>query len=221
VPTDLTQPGIYNALDTAYGGMTKADTTGLANQAALQATINAAVSHGGGTVLIPATDELATPDLGPYLIACPTGSSVAITIPPAEMIRPLVICGTGGATTLRMFSSGTMFEVTANPWVIFQDFEIDWQPDEEGSGGAAIVFNAGTGSVPPPNLGYRLFRMSFQDCPNPIQFNGNPAIATVRSCIFRYDTGYNTDEVTGISISGSQVDVERLCRFPGERCEAA
>ncbi len=211
--TDLTQPGVYNALDTAYaGGMSLTDTTGVPNRAALQAAVDAAVADGGGIVLIPDTDGSGP---GFYLMACLDDSLVAITIPPGDMTKPLIICGTGGATTLLMETDGgTLFDITANPWVTFQDLTVKWDVKNGIFTGTAFSFNAGSGIVPSPNMGYRLFRVLIEDCQNPVAFNDNPSIATMRECELRWNDAQ--DDTTGISISGGPVVIDHCLLFLSE-----
>jgi hypothetical protein len=217
-----TEPGIYNALDSVYmDGMTLAN-TGADNQAALQATIQAAVNAGGGIVLIPATD-MSYGYQGFYKIAAAGGSgTAAITIPPGDMTEPLVICGTGNGTALLMETNGaTLFDVTANPWVTFQDLTITYDHDASDYTGTAFNFNSTAGSG--TNAGYRLFRVNTMDCQYPVVFNGNPCIASMLECAIQYSGKYPTNlAVTAISISGTQVTIDQCTMlFPGAAADTA
>ncbi len=107
--SDYTEPGIYSALDSTYGGGMHIGDFPVPNQQALQDAVNAAVAAGGGVVLIPATD--ASDASGAYQIECPSDSSAAIVIPSGDMMQPLLICGTGNGTALQMINSGGLFQM--------------------------------------------------------------------------------------------------------------
>jgi hypothetical protein len=206
---DYTEPGIYNALDSGYGGGMELSQSGSWNQNALQMAIDKAVASGGGIVLIPATDT-SYGDQGFYSIAASGGSgTAAITIPPGEMIFPLVICGTGNGTTLRMETDGaTMFDVSLNPWVTFQDLTIVWDQVSLVQTGTAFSFNQ-SGSGSGNNEGYRLFRVNIVDCQYPVVFSGPVYIASMLECAIEYTDAYPDQETIGISIDGVQITIDQ------------
>jgi hypothetical protein len=208
-------PGIYNALDSSFAGGMLLLNPDTANAAALQAAIDTALSQGGGIVIIPATD--ATLATGHYPMT-------TVTIGGSGPDNPLLICGTGMGTTLRVATNGDLFDITDIDYVNFQDLNIIY--DQSGTFVTGTAFNFTN------NQFHGLFRVRIQDCQYPVIFDGTdqsymleceilygsypddqPAIAVqlsdaaepqILQCLIHYKTGVsNSYNTTAIAITES------------------
>jgi hypothetical protein len=206
--TEYSQPGIFNAQD--YG--MSPGNTGAYNAQCLQAAIDAAQESGntsGAIVLIPSFEESSPLDYGAYYMD--TTGSAAITIPTTGYdAYPLLICGTGSGTTLIMEandSSTSLFDVSNNSWVTFQDLTVVYQISSEGVGGlgTAFNFNSSSGLITPPPQSFNLFRVNVVNCQEPVVFN-RVAIATMVQCSITYES-YPTQACTGVKILGGSSDI--------------
>ncbi len=150
--TLLSQPGIFNALDSTFaGGMSPAYIDGTLNALALQAAIDAAQASGnpsGAIVLIPSFG-LGDEPYGAYQIACRGTQTSAVNIPNTGGATPILICGTGAGTELVMLSGDgfTLFGVESDS-VSFQDLTIHYDLDDTHAKGTAFNFSTASGSGP-------------------------------------------------------------------------
>jgi len=172
--TLFSQPGIFNALDVTFaGGMSTADTAGINNALALQATIDAAQASdnpNGAIVLIPSfsLDSSSAPQYGAYPIAFSTGTT-AINIPNAGGATPILICGTGeGAELLMLSGDGTILFNVESDSVSFQDLTVRYDRSTSGMG-TAFSFSSASG-LGPANC--NLFRIAIFNCQNPVYLGG-------------------------------------------------
>jgi parallel beta-helix repeat protein len=185
-------PGIYNVLDTAFaGGMIPAGPT-TQNSNALQSAIDTAQKDPyGGIVLIPTVG--AAGQQGAY------GLATGVNIPNLDGAQPLLICGTGGGTTLLMQTPNlTLFNVTSNSGITFQDLTISYSkaPDEAFPLGTAFSFTGGAG--------YNLVRITVNDCQYPFFFSG-----TTQAYLFQCLVSYNqfpADPLTVVQVEGGAKD---------------
>jgi parallel beta-helix repeat protein len=212
--SDLSQPGVFNVLD--YGMSSTASAS--YNTAALQAAIDAAQASSnpnGAIVLIPSFDDASPPNYGIYQIE-PSMSGPAITIPASSSYSasPLLICGTGIGTTLRMnYPGGDLFLVESSAFVTFQDLTIEYVI-VDGIGGQGTAFNfsaAGSGK----SEGYKLFRVNVLDCETAVNLGNLVAGTVILQCNISYSEIYPANPsqaVTGVSSSGAQMIIDQ-CVF--------
>jgi hypothetical protein len=212
--TDYSQPGIFNALD--YG-MSPAN-YGTANAIALQDAINAAQQSGnpnGAIVLIPSFDGASPPNYGPYDIAVPIVTPLtAISISDTGYPCPLLICGTGMGTTLLMQTdNATLFDVSNNPWVTFQDLTIQYDI-VEGVGGLGVAFSfSSSSSAPSPNPGANLFRVNILNCEQAVIFD-QITQGSMLQCTVSYNGSYPNQDCTAVQvINSSEVTIEQCLFF--------
>jgi hypothetical protein len=211
------QPGIFNALDpwgTNTFGMVAGDSsqhTARNNAAALQAAINAAQAAGntgGGIVLIPSySGTVNAPVYGPYYIDTSQLTGGTITIPTTTEAAPLLIMGTGTGTTLIMQTpSTTLFTITSDSFVSFQDLTIIDQAASETSSGRAFQFTGGSGT----SEGYKLFRVNIQDFPTGVNVGNNGLFTNILECTISYSSAYNAaNACNAINDTGTETNVEQ------------
>jgi parallel beta-helix repeat protein len=211
MPTTLSQPGIYNALDTAYAGGMSPSYSAALNQAALQAAVNAAISGGGGIVLIPAEDDLIPQHHGAYQIQSTGGTGTAAVVIPSTA-PPLLICGTGQGSTLLMENNGDVFDITGANNIAFQDLTIIYDQTNVSAPftGTAISYMACQNCD--------LFRVDFTNCQQAVSFTENTAgiantIAYMLDCFVLYDTDYPKQTCTGVQIAHAAETFITQCTF--------
>jgi hypothetical protein len=206
--TDLSQPGIFNALD--YG--MRPDYTGTANALALQGAIHAAQTSltnpnpnpNGAIVLIPSfyDDGEGTTIYGDYAMEAAGSGEAAITIPVVgDEASTLLIMGTGPGTTLAMQTPGsTLFSVNS-PFTSFQDLTVIDVAEDETSAGKAFDFSGGHG--------YTLFRVNIVDFPNGVSVESGVLASNLLQCSISYDGSYSGAACTAIKNSGAETNVEQ------------
>jgi hypothetical protein len=205
--TLFSQPGIFNALDVTFaGGMSTADTAGITNALALQATIDAAqasANPNGAIVLIPSfsLDSTGNKQYGAYPIAFSTGTT-AINIPNTGGATPILICGTGEGTELLMLSGGTttLFDVESDS-VSFQDLTVHYDSSTGGTG-TAFSFNSASASGP---ANCNLFRVAIFDCQNPV-FLSATRHTRLLECYIDYGSSLDLDMSAAVQIVGGSDD---------------
>jgi hypothetical protein len=203
--TDLSQPGIFNALD--YG--MRPDALGPANALALQGAINAAQTSdnpNGAIVLIPSyyDDGEGTIVYGNYNIEATSGPAITIPATASANNQSLLIMGTGPGTTLVMQTPGsTLFSVHSS-FTAFQDLTIVDGSEDETPTGTAFDFLTGSGSK-----GYKLFRVSIVDFPNAIVIGNEVLALNVLACAISYDASYSGVDCTAIQTSGAETNIEQ------------
>jgi Right handed beta helix region len=210
-------PGIYNVLDSTFSGGMVPGPLGnpVQNAKALQSAIDHAQTDlNGGIVLIPTVGGGAGQS-GEYLIQGPSGAGNPIIIIPDTpggimKAQPLLICGTGGGTTLLIeTNNATLFSVTGNNGLTFQDLTIIYnQLPEAPLTGACFSLTDG--------LGYILFRVTIVDCEKAVAFN-NLDQGYMLQCSILYTSAYPNQDLVGIDIEKSaEVWVDQcLLQFGG------
>ena len=179
-------PGIFNALDTKYGMVSGLTADPQANATALQNAINDAEgtgdypynTGGGGIILIPSDDTNNDGNIFP--IAPPGSQTYCVQI---SGTYPILIMGTGGASTLLVTGSVDLFTTadTNNPSVVFQDLIVQY--DQAAGPFTGTAFNLSQSS---PS---RLMRVQIQDCQFPIDV-ANTFQASVTQCFISYSEAY-------------------------------
>lgn len=216
--TSLSQPGIYNALDTAYAGGMSPSYGAALNQAALQAAVNAAISGGGGIVLIPSEDDLSPQNHGPYHIQSTGGAgTAAVSIP--STAPPILICGTGQGTKLLMESSGDVFDITGANNIAFQDLTIIYDQTNPNAPftGTAINYMGCENCY--------LFRVDFTNCQQAVVFTQNSSgtantLAYMLDCFVEYDSNYPKQTCMGVQIAHAAETFISQCTFRASKIAA-
>jgi hypothetical protein len=201
-----TNNAVFNAVD--YG-MSTGDMVGTDNLNALREAINAAAVGGnatGGTVVIPS---------GTYNILGTV--SLDYLVPGTD--HGLIIAGTSGDTQLtQLQNSAPTFSFTglsSRRGVRIRDLRITYV----------------TGGITPPVLPAAVLanncdavvceRVYFKDCPTAFSIQSGVG-ASSRCGLLQCEINYNSyDNATMVYINGAESFIERSCRFPGERREAA
>ena len=202
----LSQPGIYNVLD--YGMVSGSGGSGTSNATSLQTAINTAESDGGGIILIPSDDN--SNHGAVYNMEPPSGQDYCVSI---SGNYPLLILGTGGATTLMMLSSGDVFQMPTGSnfggtSLTFQDLYVVYNQLTE-SPLAGTAFNLAN------SQNARLFRVYVQDCQYAVNFfnvlQGSISDSTL-TYTDAYPTSLGTTCVTigapGAENGSNQVDID-------------
>lgn len=180
-------PGIINVLDAPYN-MTPSDLTGTTNASGLLNALGAAGAIANGAmIIIPTVD--ANGISGPYKLSGGAGAIASITNG-----QPVLICGTGGGTTLEVVSnSAALFSITNTP-LTFQDLTIIFSQTGSFLAGTAFSLNNG--------MNYNLFRVTIQDCAKPVLFNNLTQGYMCESSIL-YTNAFPANALIGISLTSA------------------
>lgn len=196
-------PGIYNVLDYSVGP----GQTAVNNTANMATVISHAVSDtNGAMILFPTVDGSGFS--GPYQFSTTSGTIMAIP-GVGGTTQPLLICGTGGGTTLESLTANATFFSVSSDAVTFQDLTIVYASEPESSPtGTAFSFSGGQG--------YNLFRVSIIDFSTGVEFY-NLTQAYMVECTVTYTTNYPTATLAAVYVDqGAEVWIDKcLLSFTG------
>jgi hypothetical protein len=170
--SDLSAVAIFNVLDSSYAGGMSPLKVGSANQAALQAAVNAAQTAGGGVILIPSIKNAAYPINGQITLGTNLSPPSAVSVIFAGTGQ-----GEGGQATLLKVADDGMTPDDSDLFVIdtggvegdadvggitFQDLQIEYVTGTYTKAPAAIHIAGGQN--------VRILRCLFTDCPRGVWF---------------------------------------------------
>jgi Right handed beta helix region len=203
-------PGVFNVLDFRMATNTGGGDPVL-NAGYLQNAINAAQASGnpsGAIILIPSYSLSASGENAYGYYPLDT-SGAPITI---SGNVPLLICGTGEGTELRMQAGNAtdMFVISSAADVVFQDLTIRYDDvlSNQGLLGTAFTF---TGAA-----AHKLFRIDLVNCQYPVSFQDTKH-ARMLQCYFKYNITTPASEIKAVEITAASEDTAiSRCLF---RCQ--